>query len=69
MIGLGDEDETDEIREFFESHTDTERRRLYMLFKAMMERGGSIQEANWSDNAPDGSRSSPGIARAAKSGK
>lgn len=70
ILGMNpDQDETDEIREFFDSHTDTERIRLYNLFKAMMESPKQYQRADWSDNAPDGSRKTPGITKAAKNGK
>lgn len=70
ILGLQpDEDESAAIREFFESHTDTERRRLYNLFKSMMESPGQYQEKDWSDSTPDGSLKVPGITRAAKNGK
>ncbi len=63
IIGAREEEESKVVHEFFESISQSERIRLYNLFKSMMEGKNGASECDWSDKTKDGTRlvPSPGV--------
>ncbi len=69
IIGAREEEERKAVEDLFRDISQSERVRLYELFKSMMGHGAGTYEADWSDKTKDGNLRAPGSSKVKSIGR